>query len=172
MSGVTHPGSARHLLLVFIFLLPLQGYGAEAAEKHDHDHESGHNEALSEPDSAHEHNQNEHNDSESSVRLSAEQRQQAGIISRIIPAEKADIPLRAPAEIRANGYRSFVVSPRVDSVVITRHVALGDHVQPGQPLLTLFSEGVASAQAELRSARSEWLRVKKSRRKGRRGRPL
>lgn len=143
MSAVNHQGTARHLLLAFILIFPLQSYATDAEGEHDHAH-----------------GQDEHNDNENSVHLSAEQIQQAGIISRIIPAEKTDIPLRAPAEIRANGYRSFVVSPRVDSVVITRHVALGDHVQPGQPLLTLFSEGVASAQAELRSARSEWQRVK------------
>jgi cobalt-zinc-cadmium efflux system membrane fusion protein len=170
------PAMAQRLMLTPILLLalvlPLPGY---AGDDHDHEHASSQNQTLSEPgkepehDHQHEqddqnndsgHGQDEHNDNENSVHLSAEQIQQAGIISRIIPAEKTDIPLRAPAEIRANGYRSFVVSPRVDSVVITRHVALGDHVQPGQPLLTLFSEGVASAQAELRSARSEWQRVK------------
>lgn len=155
------PAMAQRLMLTPILLLalvlPLPGY---AGDDHDHEHASGHKQMLSEPGKEYEHEQDEHNDNENSVHLSAEQIQQAGIISRIIPAEKTDIPLRAPAEIRANGYRSFVVSPRVDSVVITRHVALGDHVQPGQPLLTLFSEGVASAQAELRSARSEWQRVK------------
>lgn len=170
------PAMAQRLMLTPILLLalvlPLPGY---AGDGHDHEYASGQNQTLSEPgkepehDHQHEqddqhndsgHGQDEHNDNENSVHLSAEQIQQAGIISRIIPAEKTDIPLLAPAEIRANGYRSFVVSPRVDSVVITRHVALGDHVQPGQPLLTLFSEGVASAQAELRSARSEWQRVK------------
>lgn len=155
------PAMAQRLMLTPILLLalvlPLPGY---AGDGHDHEHASSQNQTLSEPGKEYEHEQDEHNDNENSVHLSAEQIQQAGIISRIIPAEKTDIPLRAPAEIRANGYRSFVVSPRVDSVVITRHVALGDHVQPGQPLLTLFSEGVASAQAELRSARSEWQRVK------------
>ncbi len=167
-AAVNNPGTAQRLLLAFILIFPLQSYAEDTVDKHDHEHTSGHNEGGSEShsndkpddDHPHEHGQDEHNDSENSVRLSAEQIQQAGIISQIISAEKADIPLRAPAEIRANGYRSFVVSPRVDSVVITRHVALGNHVQPGQPLLTLFSEGVASAQAELRSARSEWQRVK------------
>ena len=167
------PAMAQRLMLTPILLLalvlPLPGYADDGHDHarnqgHDHDndheHTSGQNQTLSEPGKEYEHEQDEHNDNENSVHLSAEQIQQAGIISRIIPAEKTDIPLRAPAEIRANGYRSFVVSPRVDSVVITRHVALGDHVQPGQPLLTLFSEGVASAQAELRSARSEWQRVK------------
>lgn len=164
------PAMAQRLMLTPILLLalvlPLPGY---AGDDHDHEHVPSQSQTLSEPgkepehDHQHkqdEHGQDKHNDNENSVHLSAEQIQQAGIISRIISAEKTDIPLRAPAEIRANGYRSFVVSPRVDSVVITRHVALGDHVQPGQPLLTLFSEGVASAQAELRSARSEWQRVK------------
>ena len=180
MPAVNRAGTAQRLLMAFILILPLQGY---AADSHNHEPVSGHNEAVSESPKEHKHDEHDHSDDHSddhsteqgdehnhqhdqdehndnSVHLSADQIQQAGIISQIIPAEKTDIPLRAPAEIRANGYRSFVVSPRVDSVVITRHVALGDHVQPGQALLTLFSEGVASAQAELRSARSEWQRVK------------
>lgn len=57
------------------------------------------------------------------------------------------------------------MSPRVASVVLRRHVALGAHVEQGQPLVTLFSEDVAQAQADYRTAWPEWERVRKLGRK-------
>jgi len=67
----------------------------------------------------------------------------------------------APGEIKANGYTSYIVSPRTESVVVNRHAILGEHVEKGQPLVTLFSESVAEAQAIYRVAFSEWQRTKK-----------
>ncbi|NQZ25383.1 MAG: efflux RND transporter periplasmic adaptor subunit [Colwellia sp.] len=67
----------------------------------------------------------------------------------------------APGEIKANGYTSYIVSPRTESVVISRHAILGEHVEKGQALVTLFSESMAEAQAEYRVAYSEWQRTKK-----------
>jgi len=67
----------------------------------------------------------------------------------------------APGEIKANGYTSYIVSPRTESVIISRHATLGEHVEKGQPLVTLFSESMAEAQANYRIAYSEWQRVKK-----------
>ena len=66
----------------------------------------------------------------------------------------------APGEIFSNGYSSYRVSPRVASVVTRRHVALGDRVNKGQVLVTLFSETVAQAQANYRTTYPEWERVK------------
>lgn len=71
----------------------------------------------------------------------------------------------APAELKANDYKSYLVSPRIDSIVLKRHVALGDHVEQGQALVTLFSESVAQAQASYRVASAEWQRVQKLGRK-------
>ena len=71
----------------------------------------------------------------------------------------------APGEIKANDYTSYLVSPRVDSVVLKRHVALGDHVEKNQALVTLFSESVAAAQASYRIANAEYKRVQKIGRK-------
>ena len=62
----------------------------------------------------------------------------------------------APGEIKANGYTSYIVSPRTESVIINRHAILGEHVIKGQPLVTLFSEAMAEAQANYRVAYSEW----------------
>ena len=67
----------------------------------------------------------------------------------------------APGEIKANGYTSYIVSPRTESVVISRHATLGEHVEKNQPLVTLFSESVAEAQANYRVTYSEWQRTRK-----------
>lgn len=67
----------------------------------------------------------------------------------------------APGEIKANGYTSYIVSPRTESVIVSRHAILGEHVEKGQPLVTLFSESMADAQANYRVTYSEWQRVKK-----------
>lgn len=67
----------------------------------------------------------------------------------------------APGEIKANGYTSYIVSPRTESVIVSRHATLGEHVEKDQPLVTLFSESMAEAQANLRVTYSEWQRVKK-----------
>ena len=67
----------------------------------------------------------------------------------------------APGELKANGYKSYVVSPRTESVIISRHAALGEHVEIGQKLVTLFSEAMAQAQADYLIASTEWQRVKK-----------
>lgn len=67
----------------------------------------------------------------------------------------------APGEIKANGYTSYIVSPRTESVVVNRHATLGEHVKKGQALVTLFSESMAEAQAKYRVAYSEWQRIEK-----------
>ena len=67
----------------------------------------------------------------------------------------------APGEVKANGYTSYILSARTESVVVKRHVMLGQHIHAGEPLVTLFSESVAQAQATYRVNYSEWLRAKK-----------
>ncbi|MGB0899030.1 MAG: efflux RND transporter periplasmic adaptor subunit [Psychrobium sp.] len=67
----------------------------------------------------------------------------------------------APGEIKANGYTSYILSARTESVVVKRHVMLGQHIHAGEPLVTLFSESVAQAQATYRVAYTEWQRAKK-----------
>lgn len=67
----------------------------------------------------------------------------------------------APGEIKANGYTSYILSARTESVVVKRHVMLGQHIEAGEPLVTLFSESVAQAQATYRVTYNEWLRAKK-----------
>lgn len=156
-------------------------HGAVTQDEEGHDHEEKSAEAVQgdEHDEHEEHgtaNEDQHGvDSEESeqhahgeeqqsidaaVTLSPVQMRLANIQVADLRLEKIDFKLYAPGEIVSNGYSSYFLSPRVDSVVIKRHVALGDHVTQGQALVTLFSETVADAQADYRIAYSEWQRVK------------
>jgi len=94
------------------------------------------------------------------VTLTAEQIKFANII--VSPAKSSIYEQRvyAPGEVKANGYKSYVVSPRIESVIISRHAILGQHVQRGEPLVTLFSESMAEAQANYRVAYNDWQRSK------------
>lgn len=92
--------------------------------------------------------------------LSQAQMHMAGIVVEAINPQRIHYEIYAPAEIKSNGYTSYLISPRVDSVVIKRHVSLGEHVEKSQPLVTLFSESVAQAQADYRIDYAEWSRVR------------
>jgi len=130
-------------------------------EKHD-DHDDENQDQHNEANQSSEHG--EHSES-ASASLNPAQMTLADIqVSRLTP-QKVDYQLYAPGEILSNGYTSYRVSPRVASVVLRRHVALGDHVSKEQPLVTLFSERVAQAQAAYRTAQPEWIRVQKLGRK-------
>ncbi len=98
---------------------------------------------------------------EEGVAISAEQRGLANIKIAPLTLRPMEYQVYAPGEVLANDYTSYLVSPRVDSVVLSRHAALGDHVEQGQALVTLFSGTVAEAQAAFRVAEAEWQRVKK-----------
>ena len=106
-----------------------------------------------------------HGETANSALLSTSQMTLADIQVGTLTAKKVNFEFYAPGEILSNGYTSYQVSPRVPSVVLRRHVALGDHVKQGQPLVTLFSESVAQAQADYRTAWPEWQRVRELGRK-------
>lgn len=97
---------------------------------------------------------------EDGTNFSAKQLSLANIHVAALAPRIVSFKVYAPGEIKANAYTSYLVSPRVASVVLRRHAALGDHVATGQALVTLFSEDVADAQAAMRVADSEWQRVK------------
>lgn len=94
------------------------------------------------------------------IELSGSQIETAGIKIHPVKNTGAKLVFSAPAELKANGYTSYVVSPRVESVVLKRHVSLGEHVAVNQPLVTLFSDKVAEAQAQYRIAFADWQRLK------------
>ena len=57
--------------------------------------------------------------------------------------------MRVPGEVVINAYRSARVTTRITAQVVARHVTLGNHVEPGQPLVTLSSVEMAEAQGML-----------------------
>ena len=154
--------------------------------KTEHNHEAETEEAHGE--SAHDHGSNESKEahgkeekaddghghgSETNSEQKSEEEHEEGIsftpekmalanikVTRLTPQVFAK-SVYAPGEIKANGYTSYIVSPRTESVVISRHAILGEHVTKGQALVTLFSESMAEAQAEYRVAYSDWQRTKK-----------
>lgn len=81
-------------------------------------------------------------------------------VAKLVP-KKMTQRLYAPGEVKANGYTSYLVSPRVESVILRRHAILGEHVEQGQALVTLFSEAAAEAQANYRITYADWQRAKK-----------
>lgn len=143
---------------------------SDAKDRHDdhdnhdkeHETETGHDEEH-EIEGGHD-NHGDHEESEG-VTLSSTQQALANIEVEPLKRRTMDYQVYAPGEIKANGYTSYLVSPRVDSIVVSRHAALGDHVEKGQALVTLFSETVADAQAVYRVANAEWKRTQKLGRK-------
>ena len=137
-------------------------------DEHEHveDGHAGHDdeqERHNDADGSHEdggaHADHGHDEDAAVVKLDAGQLQLAGIEVTALRAQQVSYEFYAPGEIKANGYTSYIVSPRTDSVVLTRHAALGEHVGAGQPLVTLFSEAVTAAQAALQLSVAEWRRV-------------
>lgn len=126
-------------------------------DEHEHDDDKGHEEKQN--DDSHD---DEHGHAESKeISLTPEQQAMANIKVSAIYKKIRNFQVYAPADIKTNGYTSYIVSPRVDSIVIKRHKSLGEYVKTGDILITLFSETVAQAQAEYKVAISEWLRVQK-----------
>ncbi len=110
---------------------------------------------------AHNHQENEQAEHANEVSLTEQQQQLANIKVERLVLKKYKQILYAPGEIKANGYASYVVSPRVDSIVVKRHALLGQHVNKGDSLVTLFSGEVASQQTEFRLAEAELKRLTK-----------
>ncbi|MEI6894981.1 MAG: efflux RND transporter periplasmic adaptor subunit [Colwellia sp.] len=129
------------------------------AKEHHHDEKTD----IRTIDDGHDHADEKENDSgehEEGIRFSPEKMALANIKVSTLTAKVFAKSVYAPGEIKANGYTSYIVSPRIESVVVSRHAALGEHVEKGQPLVTLFSKSMADAQANYRVAYSEWQRVK------------
>jgi cobalt-zinc-cadmium efflux system membrane fusion protein len=101
----------------------------------------------------------EHQGEGSSLRLSAEERESAGIVVDTVQMRILHEAIRVPAEVVINAYNSASVAPRMQAQVVSRHVRLGERVTAGQPLVTLSSVALAEAQGELIVADREWLRV-------------
>ncbi|NQZ06211.1 MAG: efflux RND transporter periplasmic adaptor subunit [Algicola sp.] len=123
-------------------------FNAVAEDEHGHYKDArGHDKESHEP--------------ERTINLSAKQLSLADIEIAPLTARFMDYQVYAPGEVKANGYTSYLVSPRIYSVVLRRHVTLGEHVSKGQVLVTLFSETMVDAQAAYLTDLSQWQRVQK-----------
>ncbi|MBK1852507.1 efflux RND transporter periplasmic adaptor subunit [Marinobacter sp. 1-4A] len=125
-------------------------YEGGHAEEREHEEEEGH---------GHEEESDGGHEEAATASINAKQKELAGIEVATLESKRVDYEIYAPGELLTNGYTSYHVSPRVASVVLRRHVELGEHVTKGQPLVTLFSETVAQAQADYRKAFPEWERI-------------
>ena len=120
------------------------------AEEREHEEEEGH---------GHEEESDGGHEEATTASINTKQKELAGIEVATLKSKRVDYEIYAPGELLTNGYTSYHVSPRVASVVLRRHVELGEHITKGQPLVTLFSETVAQAQADYRKAFPEWERI-------------
>ncbi|WP_017218166.1 efflux RND transporter periplasmic adaptor subunit [Pseudoalteromonas sp. NJ631] len=103
----------------------------------------------------------EHEEEENAIVLTQQQMRFAGIQTKEVKLGSHARFYFAPGEVKANGYTSYLVSPRADSIVLKRHTTLGSMVNINDPLITLFSEAMAQAQAQYLVASTEWDRVKR-----------
>ncbi|MGD9582962.1 MAG: efflux RND transporter periplasmic adaptor subunit [Lysobacterales bacterium] len=83
----------------------------------------------------------------------------AGIRVQALQPSSLSEELRAPGEVVDSAYGTTLITPRVEALVVRRHVRLGDEVRAGASLVTLASVEVSDAQADLRIAEQEWRRV-------------
>jgi RND family efflux transporter MFP subunit len=98
---------------------------------------------------------------EQSVKLTPKQLEVAGVVvNELRPSNITDV-INAPGEIMLNDYRTTSVTTRISAQVVQRHAKLGDAVVKGQPLLTLSSVEMSTAQGDLLISGREWQRVKK-----------
>lgn len=105
------------------------------------------------------HGDHDEDQSGGAIEMTAEERVSAGVVVDAIAPRALRETIRVPGEVVINAYRSTRVTPRITAQVATRHVRLGEHVEPGQPLLTLSSVEMAAAQGALIVADREWQRV-------------
>jgi len=134
--------------------------GQERAPDDDHqEHKDGHGHETT--DAADEKGAHGHHEEAGEVHLSPEQRQTLDLEVSVLEPRTLGRTLRAPGEVRLNAYATAQVTPRMDAQVLARHARLGDHVEKGQPLVTLSSVAMAEAQGDLVVAEREWQRLTK-----------
>jgi len=127
-----------------------QQHARQPAPDGDADHDShGHGDAA---EDAHE--------DEAGLELTADQQAMLNLqVITLQPQTNATQTLTVPAEIISNQYRTWVVPVRIDSQVQSRSATLGQHMNKGEPIATLFSPTMAQLQSDLRVAADAWRRV-------------
>ncbi|MCF6226896.1 MAG: hypothetical protein L3J22_11440, partial [Xanthomonadales bacterium] len=115
--------------LILALLLATMNLAYSAEDEHEHSETEEATAEDAHQDDGDEHDEHGESSEAAVVSLTTKQLSLADIKVEVLDARPMDYRVYAPGEIKANGYTSYLVSPRVDSVVLRRHVALGDHVE-------------------------------------------
>jgi cobalt-zinc-cadmium efflux system membrane fusion protein len=116
--------------------------------------------ALSMPSLAQEDEHGHEEEEGAAVEMTAAEQTAAGVTTSKADRRGLSGQVRMPAEVVVNAYQSASVTTRIRAQVMTRHVKLGDIVEPGQALVTLSSVEMAEAQGQYVIADREWQRVR------------
>ncbi len=139
-----------------------KGHAHDEAED-DHDDHKGH--AHDEAEDDHDDHKGHGDEHANEVHLRPKQMHMLDIRSEALVPRVIGQVIKAPGEVRINAYASETIAPRIAAQVVQRSARLGDHVEPGQPLVTLSSVEMAGAQGDLVVAHREWQRVRQLGRK-------
>jgi RND family efflux transporter MFP subunit len=82
------------------------------------------------------------------VVLTPEGLARSGLKTATVGAAEAVTSVRVPGSVMPNAYREVKVTPIAGGIVREVHVALGDAVRRGAPVVTLFSAELAAAQTK------------------------
>lgn len=105
------------------------------------------------------HNHKADHDEVGMVEIDAASQKEAEIKTTVLQLQNLPKYIRAPGEVIPNINQSSKITSRIAAQVVKRRVNIGDHVEEGQPLVTLSSVEVAKAQSDLLLAYYEWKRV-------------
>lgn len=151
------------VVLLWLVVVSLPAVAADNDHAHDSQSDAGedHHNHGSEGPAAAQPDAEGHEHGAGTLTLSEPQQRTLGL--RVIELRAQPSLTRSmtvPAEITNNQYRTWTVPVRVDSQVLERSVTLGQHLESGDPIATLFSPAMADLQSELRVAADEWGRVR------------
>ena len=137
------------------------------AHVHNESNEAEQHAQQPEPDDNADHDGHDHDgvsesahEEESRLTLTTEQKNMLNLqVITLQPEPNATRTMTVPAEITSNQYRTWVVPVRIDSQVQSRSATLGQHMEKGDPIATLFSPAMAQLQSDLQVAADAWRRV-------------
>ena len=127
----------------------------------DKEHTKNGNEKKHAPHSDDKDQHDEDEGNKALVRLNDASLKEAGLsVEALMPKPVANA-FMVPGETKANAYDSALITPRINSIVISRQAFLGDQVKRGEVLVTLFSVEMSSAQSKFIISDREWQRVRR-----------
>ena len=154
----------KPLAIALLATLSLPAWGED---NHAHAHNESNETQQPAPDDNAGHDSHDHSDAsedtheeETVLELTTEQQNMLNLqVITLQPEPNATRTLTVPAEIISNQYRTWVVPVRIDSQVQSRSATLGQHLEKGEPIATLFSPAMAQLQSDLQVAADAWRRV-------------